>query len=92
MHWVSHHWLRVAPGVANFLALSMSAGAWAEQVLQGLCSVGSTQQVKLCVTQAGSILPVTRFVYSNDDSLIHQVLINFWHCAKHLPGIISWVL
>ena len=29
------HWPNVAPGVANFLALSSSAGAWAEKALHG---------------------------------------------------------
>lgn len=39
LHWFHPHWLSVAPGVANFLALSSCARAWAEQAFHGFWDV-----------------------------------------------------
>lgn len=57
IHWLSHHWLRVAPRVARFPALPSCAAAQTDEALQGFCCVWVIQKTHLCVAQAGSNMP-----------------------------------
>ena len=54
IHWLSHHWLRVAPRVAHFPALSSCAAAQTDEALQGFCLVWVIQKTHLCVAQVAT--------------------------------------